>query len=200
MPLTPAGLIAQAVQDPINAALLERLPGLGLRQGFLTAGCLFQATWNQLSDKPPGWGVKDYDVFYFDDTDLSWDAEDAVIQRVQHAVADLGVSVEVKNQARVHLWYEQRFKSPYPQLGSARDGIDRYLIACTRVGIDLADRTLYAPDGLDDLAAGVLRVNPLLPMRALFLKKAADYQARWPWLHIVPPEAATATCASSSTQ
>jgi hypothetical protein len=42
-------------------------------------------------------------------------------------------------------------------------------------------------------------MNPLLPMRALFLKKAADYQARWPWLRIVPPDAAKATCASSST-
>ncbi|SCX43440.1 nucleotidyltransferase family protein [Variovorax sp. EL159] len=187
MPLTPTGLIEQAMQDPVNAALLSRLPKLGLRQGFLTAGCLFQATWNCLSGKPPGWGVKDYDVFYFDDADLSWDAEDLVIQRVQKAVADLGVSVEVKNQARVHLWYEQRFQSPYPRLGSARDGIDRYLIACTRVGIDLADKTLYAPDGLDDLAAGILRMNPLLPMRELFLKKAGDYQARWPWLQIVQP-------------
>jgi hypothetical protein len=40
-------------------------------------------------------------------------------------------------------------------------------------------------------------MNPLLPMRELFLKKAADYQARWPWLRIVQPEAATR--ASSST-
>lgn len=202
MTSTPTQFIAQARQDPVNAALLSRLPGLGLPQGFLTAGSLFQATWNHRCGKPPGWGVKDYDVFYFDDTDLSWDAEDTVIRRVQHAVADLGATVEVKNQARVHLWYEARFKSPYPQLRSARDGIDRYLIACTRVGIDLADQTLYAPDGLDDLAAGILRMNPLLPMRELFLKKARDYQARWPWLQVVQPEAAhtdrAITCASSS--
>ena len=202
MTLTATDFVAQALQDPANAALLERLPALGLPQGFLTAGSLFQATWNRVSGKPPGWGVKDYDVFYFDDTDLSWDAEDAVIRRVQAAVADLGVTVEVKNQARVHLWYEARFKSPYPRLRSARDGIDRYLIACTRVGIALADRALYAPDGLDDLAAGVLRMNPLLPMRELFLKKAGDYQARWPWLQVVQPEAtcadAAATCADEA--
>ncbi|MEZ2296089.1 nucleotidyltransferase family protein [Variovorax sp. RCC_210] len=209
MTLTATDFVAQALQDPANAALLERLPALGLPQGFLTAGSLFQATWNRVSGKPPGWGVKDYDVFYFDDSDLSWDAEDAVIRRVHDAVADLGVTVEVKNQARVHLWYEARFKSHYPRLRSARDGIDRYLIACTRVGIALADQTLHAPDGLDDLAAGVLRMNPLLPMRELFLKKAGDYQARWPWLQVVQPETTRAdeaatpadeapTCASSS--
>ncbi|WP_285409741.1 nucleotidyltransferase family protein [Variovorax sp. efr-133-TYG-130] len=192
MALTPDDLIAQAMRDPVNAALAKRLPRLGLKQGFLTAGCLFQATWNHTAGRPPGWGVKDYDVFYFDDSDLSWEAEDAVIRRVHEAVADLGATVEVKNQARVHLWYEQRFKAPYPRLRSARDGIDRYLIACTRVGIDLADGSLYAPDGLDDLAAGILRMNPLLPMPEMFNAKARDYQSRWPWLRI-------ATCASSST-
>ena len=192
MTLTPDDLIAQAMQDPVNAALATRLPGLGLEQGFLTAGCLFQAVWNRSAGRPPGWGVKDYDVFYFDDSDLSWEAEDAVIRRVHEAVADLGATVEVKNQARVHLWYEQRFKMHYPRLHSARDGIDRYLIACTRVGIDLADGSLYAPDGLDDLAAGILRVNPLMPMPEMFAAKAHDYQSRWPSLRIV-------TCASSST-
>jgi hypothetical protein len=98
----------------------------------------------------------------------------------------------VKNQARVHLWYEKRFHSPYPRLLCSRDGIDRYLIACTRVGIDLASGTLYAPDGLGDLAAGILRMNPLLPMRELFLRKAGDYQARWPWLQVVVPESVQA--------
>ncbi|CAA2110018.1 nucleotidyltransferase family protein [Variovorax paradoxus] len=192
MQLTPDDLIAQAMQDPVNAALASRLPGLGLPQGHLTAGCLFQSIWNRTAGRPPGWGVKDYDVFYFDDSDLSWEAEDAVIRRVNDTVADLGAKVEVKNQARVHLWYAQRFDAHYPRLVSARDGIDRYPIACTRVGIDLADGSLYAPDRLEDLAAGILRMNPLLPVPALFLKKAADYRARWPWLSIEPPTTATA--------
>jgi hypothetical protein len=40
------------------------------------------------------WGVKDYDVFYFDDRDLSWNSEDAVIQRVDALAGDLGIRVE----------------------------------------------------------------------------------------------------------
>lgn len=176
--------MANAMRNPVNVALAERLRGLRLNDCFLAAGCLFQATWNRRTDQPAGWGVKDYDVFYFDDTDLSWEAEDAVIARVQQRVADLGVQVEVKNQARVHLWYRQRFGADYPHLRSARDGIDRYLIACTCVGMDVADGTLYAPHGLDDLAQGVLRMNPLLPQPQLFLRKALDYQRRWPWLTI----------------
>jgi hypothetical protein len=186
MLLTPSAFISDAMKNPINAELLSRLGALRLNDCFLTAGCLFQATWNRVSEKPADWGVKDYDVFYFDDADLSWEAEDAVIQRVRKHVEDLGVNVEVKNQARVHLWYRQRFNADYPRLASARDGIDRYLVACTCVGIDVANGELYAPNGLEDLCAGVLRMNSRLPLSELFERKAESYRARWPWLTIVP--------------
>ncbi len=183
-PFDAAALIGDAMANPVNAALLLRLRALGLPQCHLCAGCLFQATWNIASGRPPAEGVKDYDVFYFDDRDLSWEAEDVVIRRVQQAVADLGVQVEVRNQARVHLWYPQRFGAPYPRLASAREGIDRYLVACTCVGIDVAGGELYAPDSLQDLRDGVLRINPRHAMPGMFQRKAADYRARWPWLRV----------------
>ena len=167
-----------------NAALLARLKSLGLGECYLTAGCLFQAVWNRAAGWPADRAIKDYDVFYFDAHDLSWDAEDAVIRRVAALAGDLGIAVETRNQARVHLWYGQRFGTPCPALASTRDGIDRFLIACTCVGIDVADHTLYAPNGFDDLARGVLRMNPANPQPALFRAKAADYRARWPWLTI----------------
>lgn len=99
--LTPDAFVANALRNPVNATLLARLRALQLNDCFLAAGCVFQATWNLRPGRPADWGVKDYDVFYFDDRDLSWEAEDAVIARVQAQVADLGVQVEVKNQARV---------------------------------------------------------------------------------------------------
>jgi hypothetical protein len=178
-------LIDCATANPVNAALLARLPSLGLPQCYLTAGCLFQPVWNRRSGRDPAWGIKDYDVFYFDDTDLSWDAEDEVIRRVNALTADLGVVVETRNQARVHLWYEQRFSAPYPKLTSAKDGVDRYLIACTCVGIETATGALYASHDLQDLAAGVLRINPTNPQPDLFRAKATAYQSRWPWLTIM---------------
>jgi hypothetical protein len=182
--MSPAAFIATATTNPVNAALLARLPSLGLGQCFLTAGCLFQAVWNRRAGQAVDWGVKDYDVFYFDDTDLSWEAEDAVIQRAKALFSDLDADIEVKNQARVHLWYPQRFGAPYPQLTSSRDGIDRYLVACTCIGIEAATGTLYAPNGLQDVQDGVLRINPLMPQPDQFQRKALAYQQRWPWLRI----------------
>lgn len=186
--MTPDAFRACALANPINAELLRRLAAMDLPECHLTAGCLFQAVLNRASGRAPAWGVKDYDVFYFDGSDQSWEAEDRVIRHVADRTADLPVTVEVKNQGRVHLWYRDRFGEDYPQLRSARDGIQRYLISCTCtcIGIDAATGELYAPNGLDDLAAGILRMNPLTPKPALFREKAASYRARWPWLRIVP--------------
>jgi hypothetical protein len=64
-------------------------------------------------------GITDYDVFYFDANDLSWEAEDAVIQTAREMDGDLPDRVEIRNQARVHLWYPLEFGSLYGRRGSA---------------------------------------------------------------------------------
>src|SRR5687767_5417025 len=128
-------LVGIALRNPINRAILQRLPLLGVPQAWLVAGSVFQAAWNARAGRPPQSDIKDYDIFYFDDADLSWEAEDAVIQRGRVLFGDLDGLIEIRNQARVHLWYPQRFSAPYPRLASAEDGIDRFLVRCSRVGV-----------------------------------------------------------------
>ena len=186
MTLTVDTLLNLAMANPINAEITARLPDLGVEQCLLTAGCLFQAVWNHQSNLPAAQGVKDYGVFSFD-TDSSYEAEDAGIRRAEQLFQDLGVNVEVKNQARVHLWYGQRFGRPYPQLHSAKQGVDRYLVAGTCIGLEIATGEVYAPYGLADVEQGILRINPLHPEPELFARKARSYHVRWPWLRIVEP-------------
>ncbi|WP_102125216.1 nucleotidyltransferase family protein [Deinococcus planocerae] len=166
--------------NPVNAALLDRLPDLGVLQTHLVAGALFQTVWNVLGGQPPGAHIRDYDVFYWD-PDPSYEAEDAVIRRADALFADLGARVEVRNQARVHLWFPEKHGLHRPPLRSAREGIDQFLVECTCVGID-TEGHLYAPSGLGDLAAGRLRRNPRNHTPGLYAAKVADYRARWPWL------------------
>ncbi|WP_024696186.1 nucleotidyltransferase family protein [Pseudomonas syringae] len=184
MTLTVEELVRAAMSNPINAQITSRLPSLGLSQCMLTAGCLFQAVWNQHSQLPPAWGVKDYDVFYFD-ADLSWEAENEVIESARRLFHDLNVNVDIKNQARVHRWYRQRFGKDCPQLHSTQEGIDRYLIAGTCIGLDAETGNVYAPYGLADVGQGILRINPGNPHPDLFEQKAKSYQGRWPWLRIL---------------
>jgi len=187
MTLTTERLIDIAMTNPANAEILKRLPALGLNQCMLTAGCLFQAVWNHQAERPVAWGIKDYDVFYFDE-DVSWEAENDVIQAAGELFHDLDVSIEIKNQARVHVWYGERFGGAYPQLNSAKEGVDRYLIAGTCIGVEVLTGEVYAPYGLSDVEEGLLRINPVNFQRHLFEQKARSYQARWPWLKILDPD------------
>ncbi len=185
MSITPEWFLERVNDNLVIAALIERLPALGLDQCYLTAGCLCQTVWNFRTGLLPQLMIKDYDIFYFDDRDLSWEAEDGVIQRANRLLGDLPGPIEIKNQARVHLWYEQRFGGRYPQLRSTREGIDRFLISCTCIGINVQTKQLYAPNGLEEMWEGILRINPLNPQSELFQKKADDLRSRWPWLTIM---------------
>jgi uncharacterized protein len=184
--LGKGGFLDIVRSNEANRALLDILPELGAANCMLVAGCLFQTVWNHRSGRASDWGIKDYDIAYFDQNDLSWEAEDAVIRRCDALTAPLGIRAEVRNQARVHLWYGEKFGTDYPALGSAEEGLDRYLIRCTKVGIRVADRSVYAPEGFGTLWEGVLERN-WNNRPELFLRKARDYQARWDWLSIVDP-------------
>jgi hypothetical protein len=50
--LTPARFVGDALQNPVNRAILERLPALGLPDAWLVAGCLFQTVWNVQAGRP----------------------------------------------------------------------------------------------------------------------------------------------------
>jgi hypothetical protein len=54
------------ITNPVVAVLIERLSTLALPDCWITAGALMQSVWNAMEDRAPTYGIKDYDVFYFD--------------------------------------------------------------------------------------------------------------------------------------
>jgi uncharacterized protein len=146
------------------------------------AGCLFQTVWNLQAGRRPESDIKDYDIFYFDASDLSETAEAEAQGLAESVLNDLGVTVEVANQARVHLWYPAHFGYPYRALVSAEEGIGRFLVRETCVGV--RPQQCYAPYGLSGLYAGTLTPNSATPYPELFAKKVASYKARWNWLRV----------------
>ncbi len=163
-----------------NATLLERWASLDLPNCWLVAGCLFQTVWNLKSGQPAEAGIKDYDIFYFDPSDLSLEGQQRAQARADALYCDLDVTLEVANQARVHLWYSQHFGRPYAPLQSAEEGIGRFLMLETCVGVRPGQ--CHAPFGTDGLHAGTLTPNPATPYPELYAAKAESYRARWPWL------------------
>ncbi len=188
--MTRDEFLARALRNPANAAILDTLPALGLPDAWLVSGCLVQTVWNVLTGRAVDYGIADYDVFYFD-ADTSWEAEDAVIRRLQARLARLPVKVEARNQARVHLWYPGKHGLPYPPLTCATDGIDRFLTQNTQVGIRRsADGfAVYAPRGFDDVAQLIARPNPGPNFSAAnYAAKAARWKKLWPEITVIATE------------
>jgi hypothetical protein len=186
--MTRDDFVTCVLRNRYNRVLLEMLPAVGLADCWLVSGALFQTVWNIVSGFPPEYGIKDYDLFYFDQ-DTSWAAEDTAIRRVLAQTKSLDAKIELRNQARVHLWYEEKFGVSYPALTRTTDAIDRFLQVNAQIGIrpDGDGFEVYAPRGFDDVAAMRVRPNRVpnfQPER--YLEKARRWQAIWPRLVVEP--------------
>jgi hypothetical protein len=184
-----SGFIESALSNGVNCEVLARLPALGLADAWLVSGALFQTVWNRLTDRPVDYGIKDYDIFYFD-ANTSYEAEDDAIARANAAFGDLKSVVEVRNQARVHLWYGEKFGVPYTPLGRTTDGIDRFLMQHAQVGIRPrgASYDVYAPRGFADIEQMIVRPNLTPNFRVdWYHEKAARWKAFWPEITILEP-------------
>jgi uncharacterized protein len=156
---------------------------LCLPDWLVFSGAVYQPVFNHLTGRPLDYGIKDYDLAYFDASDLSYEAEDAVICRVKVAFDEpLRSMVEVRNQARVHLWFEAKFGEPYGPLSCTAQALERFASGTFAVGVRLKpDNRLHieVPFGLADLFALRLRPNPRRKTVG-FARTSADVQRRWP--------------------
>jgi uncharacterized protein len=189
--MTRDEFLSLAFQNPVNQTIVNELFTLALPDAWLVSGCLVQTVWNVKTGRDVDYGINDYDVFYFD-PDTSWEAEDAVIRTLAKRIERLGATVEVRNQARVHLWYAEKHGLPYPPLHSSREGIDRFLTRNTRIGIRRTGDgyEVYAPDGFDDAANLIVRPNMTANFSAAnYAKKAARWKASWPEVTVLGVDA-----------
>ena len=171
------------------AYLLAAARDLALPQWRVVSGCLYQTVWNVLTNKPARTGIKDYDLIYFDDSDLSWEAEDQVIRRVSDRIRGLSAPVEARNQARVHRWFKQCFGGDYSPLRSADESLTRYASIAHAVGVRLepdGQLDVIAPFGLDDIFAMVIRPNRVIDNQISHEAKAVRAKTIWPEVVIIP--------------
>ena len=172
---------------PFLIDTLKRARDMQLADCWLVSGAIYNRVWNALTGRPACHGIKDIDLFYFD-PDTSWQAEDRVI-RTGAKIFGPDPPVELRNQARVHLWYEDHFGEAYAPLRSSREGIDRFACKTHAVGMQMSTNgalEIYAPYGLRDIFAMRVVPNPLLNNRATHEAKAARQIGMWPELEVLP--------------
>lgn len=168
--------------------ILKLAPSLAMPNWYLGAGCISQTVWNFLSGFSLNHHIKDFDLVYFDSSDLSYEAEDRYIQKAKDLF--LGIPVEIRNQARVHLWYEKHFGYPIKPNLSVEDAIKRWPTTATCVGVKSVNGELlvYAPYGLNDLASMIVRPNKVQITKEIYEEKVSRWKKMWQKLIIIPWE------------
>lgn len=169
--------------------LMDVLSNIGdLPDPLLVSGAIYNLVWNTLTGREPLRGIADIDVFYFDDSDLTYEAEGAVIQRLAARFARLPLPVQVRNQARVHLWFEQKFGEPFVPLTSSAEMLGRYASKTHAVGARVVAggaMEIVAPFGLDDMFSFRMVPNHALNNRKAHETKARRAKALWPELTVL---------------
>ena len=174
----------------VVSSVLELAPKLNLPNWYLGAGAICQTVWNELHGFPLEQGIKDCDVVYFD-TDISEKAQDHFVQSSKKIFAKLPIEVEITNEARVHLWYEEQFGKAISPYTSTEDAINTWPTTASSVGVRYeGDKfVVYAPCGLNDMMRQIIRPNKGLITKEVYEKKAKRWQQAWPKLTTIPWDA-----------
>ncbi|APE07508.1 hypothetical protein BM528_03140 [Alteromonas sp. RW2A1] len=192
--------------DAFRMECLQALEQLALPQGYIGAGFLRNAIWDDLHGKKTSTPLNDVDVIYFDAHVLNTSfvsnishtlnpsdsvnrerEQDLAFQEQLNALLP-GVNWQVKNQARMHVLHDH---APYKD---CEDAISYWIERETCVAIALSTVNQFdilAPFGLAHNFKGQISINPKLPRYEIFNKRVTDKKwcDIWPQLKVVAPQA-----------
>jgi hypothetical protein len=141
-------------------AALDAVSDLNLSQWCIGAGVIRNIVFDYI-DGGTTTPIRDVDVAYFDESDLSEDNdrvyESILINRMPN------LPWEVTNQAAVHLWYHKKFGYRVSPISSIEEAVATWPETVTAIAVtkDNNDKyKVYAPCGLKDLFGMVIRRNP----------------------------------------
>ena len=119
-------LLQIVLENQVVKNVLDSAGGLKLPNWYVGAGCIAQTVWNKYHEYDLTKDITDIDLVYFDDNDLSYEAEDKIINAAKLKFSGIPISIDVKNQARVHLWYNKHFNYDIAPYSSIEDAICVY--------------------------------------------------------------------------
>ncbi len=175
--------------SPAVGEILRRGHEIELKNWYLTAGCIPTVIWNTINGYELDRFLTDIDIIYFDNEDISEEAEYTCQVKMNNLFSNIPYKLDVKNQARVHIWYGLKYGSEIEPYLSSESAIDMWLSA-TAIGVR-KERTgyqIYAPYGLDDIFNMVIRPNRKLITKDHYLEKVEKWNSQWPDLTVLPFE------------
>ena len=91
------------MSSEILSVVLKKTSNIKLPNYYIGAGCIAQTIWNYQMDFVSANGISDIDFVYYNDSDLSFEAEDSIIKQIVNEINPCPIKLDIKNQARVHI-------------------------------------------------------------------------------------------------
>ena len=175
-------------QNKLIQQIFDRADQFRMSQWYLGAGCIAQTVWNCLSGQELTAHISDIDLVYFDAQDCSYEGEHRHINHIEELFKDTPIPIDIKNQARVHLWYEKHFGYPIKPYQSLEDAINRWPTTATCIGVTYRrnEFVVYAPYGLNDVFGMIVKPNKVQITEEIYLNKVKRWKQCWPQLTIMP--------------
>ncbi|MEA1854933.1 nucleotidyltransferase family protein [Cytobacillus sp. FSL W7-1323] len=148
---------------------------------YVAAGCVANTVWNQLSGNAIDYGISDIDLVYYDKGNQLSERE--FQQILSSMLKSFPYQLDIKNQANVHFWYEEKFGFAIPAYTSINEAIASWPTTATAVGVKMEKNdkmTMYAPYHLDDLFNMRIVPNKVIVTKEIYEYKARKWKAKWP--------------------
>lgn len=120
---------------------------------------------------------------------LDIESENRVVLQVKQLYSDLGIEIDVKNQARVHLWYKDHFGYSIEPYTSIESAINTWPTTATAIGVRIEKNNefkVYAPFGLNDMFGKIVRANKAQITKEIYDKKVSSWLSKWSDLMVIP--------------
>ncbi len=176
-------------QNPFITEILVRADRLDAPNWYLAAGCISQTVWNDSHEFPSTANIKDYDLVYFDESDLSYERENFMIEKSLEIFSGIPVEIEVRNEARVHLWYKDHFGYTIEPYRSVENAIASFPCTATSIGAKYDEKgefLVYSPFGFEDLFSLIIRPNKRQVTEEIYMEKVNRWKKLWPRLKVIP--------------
>lgn len=153
---------------------------------YLAAGCINQTIFNYYHNYDLDYGIGDYDIVYYDE-DTSYEKEDIIIKDLKERLKHLDLKFDIKNEKRVHIWYNEKYKTNRKEYQSVEDAISKWGTTITCLGVRMENNKLIvcAPYGLNDLFNLILRPVKIDFTKEDYEKKVTKWTNKWELLKVI---------------
>lgn len=170
---------------------LQILKEFKLPNWYIGGGAIPQIVWNHFHGFCLNHGIDDFDIAYFDESDLTKETELKREKDLQNKYKECPARLEAVNEAKTHFWYEKDFGKKIKPYSCTEEAIFSFPTTASAVGITINKTSqieIFAPHGLTDLLSQTVRANKIQITREIYEKKCKRWKNVWPKLTIVPWE------------